>query len=275
MTRRLHPWICLSLLMVAACERQEETGRSVEKEAGPRVTRSGRPPREALPEPPKTSRAALAEAAAIAEPGAREKAIAEVAWNAIEADPELAREALGLLAADSPQRIALIQHFAMRMADENPDAALEWAGLLESERETAAARAQIALVIAAADPARAATLLSESGIPSREFDVAIVQVLQRWAGQSPPDAAAWVAAFPPGDFRKAGVETVISQWAESDPQAAFSWLSTLSDEAIRAEATQALAVALRQKTPEIRAAWLQAADLRTREELEQAPRDAK
>jgi hypothetical protein len=271
MTRLFQPWICLSLLVIAACERPEKTGRHAEERASPQVTRSAkRQPREALPEPHKPTRATLAEAQAITEPAARARAIAQVVWNALEEDPELAREALGLLAADSPERIALIQHFAMRMADENPDAALEWAGTLESEQESAAARARIALVIAAEDPTRAANLLSESGIPGREFDVAIVQVLQRWAGKSAPDAAAWVATFPPGGFRKAGIEAVVSQWAASDPQAVFSWLSTLSDESIRGEATLAIAGALGQQTLETRAVWLNAADPRTREQLEQA-----
>jgi hypothetical protein len=158
----------------------------------------------------------------------------------------------------------------MRMADEDPDAALAWSGTLASESETAAARARIALVIAPADPARAANLLSESGLPSREFDVAIVQVLNHWASQSPQDAAAWVAVFPEGGFRKAGVEAVISQWTAIDPQGAISWLSSLEDEGIRSEATEATRKTLRQQNPETREAWLQAADAETRAALEQA-----
>jgi hypothetical protein len=273
---RLQPWICLGLLTLAACERPDESARQPDDSgAGPKVTKSGRPPREAPADSRKTLRESLARAEMIGEPRARTKALAEVVWNALELDPEFAREALGRLSSDSPERIPLIQHFAMRLADEDPDAALKWADGLESEQESAAARARIALVIADADPRRAANLLSESGVAGRELDVAIVQVLQRWAGQNAPDAAAWVAMFPPGGFRKAGVETVVTQWVESDTPAAFSWLAGLRDENIRSEATQAMTQAWLQQPPDTREVWLQAADARTREEIERAARHPK
>lgn len=265
-----HRWLLLGLLPLAACERVEKNEVPADGSM-PEDSRPQRPPRETSPDSREALRSALAEAEALADPRARDKALAEVAWNALERDVEIAREAFDRLAPDSPQRIALIQHFAMRLADENPDIALEWAGSLASESETAAAQARIALVIAPADPARAANLLSESGLASREFDVAIVQVLRHWASHSPPDAAAWVAVFPEGGFRKAGVETVISQWTASDPQAAISWLSKLGDEGLRAEATVALAKAWSQQSPETRDTWLQAVDARTRTALEALP----
>lgn len=271
MTQAVRPWFCLSLCLTAACERPEKSGRSADDEnPGPPVTRSQGPPRESQPDSRDALRAAFSAAEAIADPAARDKALAQVAWNALERNEEIAREAFERLAPDSPQRIALIQHFAMRMADADPDAALAWSATLASESETAAARARIALVIAPADPARAANLLSESGLPSREFDVAIVQVLRHWASQSPPDAAAWVAVFPEGGFRKAGVETVISQWTASDPHGAISWLSSLQDNDIREEAAEALGKAFHHQNPETRKAWLQAADAETRTALEQA-----
>jgi len=203
MTRRIRPWLCLGLCLAAACERAEKNERAADdNKPASQVTHAQR---ETSPNSGHTLRAALAEAQALTDPQARDKALAQVAWNALEQDEKIAREAFNRMAPDSPQRIALIQHFAMRMADEDPDAALAWSGTLASQSETAAAQARIALVIAPTDPARAANLLSESGLPSREFDVAIVQVLRHWAGQSPPDAAAWVAVFPEGGFRKAGV----------------------------------------------------------------------
>ena len=60
------------------------------------------------------------------------------------------------------------------------------------------------MIIAETDPQRAATLLSESGIAGRTFDVATVQVIQRWATQSQSRAAAWVALFPPGRGPRSG-----------------------------------------------------------------------
>ncbi len=269
MTRRIRPWLCLGLCLAAACERAEKNERAADdNKPASQVTHAQR---ETSPNSGHTLRAALAEAQALTDPQARDKALAQVAWNALEQDEKIAREAFNRMAPDSPQRIALIQHFAMRMADEDPDAALAWSGTLASQSETAAAQARIALVIAPTDPARAANLLSESGLPSREFDVAIVQVLRHWAGKSPPDAAAWVAVFPEGGFRKAGVETVLSQWTTIDPQAAVSWLSNLSDEGLRTEATEALIKTLRQQNPETREVWLKSADARTRAVLEALP----
>jgi hypothetical protein len=263
-----------SLLLIAACERSEKTGRSAGEKAGPKITHSNRPPREPVPDKKEDLREQLAKARMCGEPEERDKLLAQVAWNAMELDSELAREAIDSLMLESPDRIALLQHFAMRMADENPEEALKWAATLESEREAAAARVRIALVLADADPARAANLLSEHGLANREFEVAVVQVLQRWSNKSPQDAAAWVAVFPPGEFRKAGVETVASGWLGSDPQAAFAWLSSLSDEQIRMEAGDAFAKRFLEQTPETRESWLGYADPRTREKLAHALRYA-
>lgn len=271
MNHPLRPWLLLCLGLTASCERSEKHGRQIKDEnPGPVATRAARPLHEAMTDSHEAMRAALSQADALADPAAREKALSQVAWNALGQNEEIAREAFAKLAPDGPERIALVQHFAMRMADENVDAALEWSATLATEKEIASARARIATVLAATDPARAANLLSESGLASREFDVAIVQVLRQWAGQSAPDAAAWVAVFPEGGFRKAGVEAVISQWTASDPQGAVTWLSSLSDDGLRAEATAALGKALRKQTTETREAWLKAADAPTRTALEHA-----
>lgn len=274
MKHLLQPWICLSLALLAACERSGKNGKGAEEKANPEITRSQRPPREALPDQKEELREELAKARMSGEPEERDKLLAQVAWNAMELDPELAREAFESLMLESPDRIALIQHFAMRMADENPDEALKWSATLQSEREAAAARVRIALVLADSDPSRAANLLSEHGLANREFEVAVVQVLQRWSNKSPRDAAAWVAVFPPGEFRKAGLETVASGWLGSNPQAAFAWLSSLSDEAIRMEAGDAFAQQFLKQTPETRESWLSHADPQTREKLTHALRYA-
>ena len=270
----MHPkFISLfSLLLIAACDRPEKSGRKAEGDAGPTITRSHRPLREEPPDLKQKLREEFAQARMSAEPEERDKLLAQVAWNAMELDPELAREAFECLMLESPERIALLQHFAMRMADANPDEALKWAASLESEREMAAARARIALVIADADPARAANLLSEFGLANREFEVAVVEVLQRWSDKNPQDAAAWVAIFPPGEFRKAGVETVVSRWLGNNAQAAFGWLSGVDDEEIRTEAGDTFAKKFLQQTTEVRESWLGYADPRTREKLSHALR---
>jgi hypothetical protein len=266
---RLCFWLSVTLCL-ASCERSVRQDRDVDEKPGPRVTKSDRAPREH----PRASstRDALVRAESLADAGERDKALAQIAWDAIETDPVLAREALGKITADSVEKIPLIQHFAMRMADEDVEAALEWASTLESEREAAAARVRIALVVADADPARAAGLLSEHGLANREFDVAVVQVLQHWADKSPPEAAAWVAMFPPGDFRKGGIRAVVPQWTQDNPQAAFSWLADQSDEGIRMEVGDAIVERFLAQPPEIRETWLKYADPQVREKLTHAQR---
>jgi hypothetical protein len=267
--RRFLPILCPGLLLVCCDKPGESSTRKGDNEPARRVARSPRSPRENPPDALAELRVTLKAAEKIEAPEAREKALADVAWNALEIDPELARDAFLQLSADNPEKIRLIQHYAMRLAEQDPDEALTWAATLGSEKEIAAANGQIALVLAESDPQRAANLLSESGIVGREFEVAVVQVLQRWAAASPPDAAAWAISFPPGAARAAGINIIVAQWAKTDAQATLAWMSALQDETVRKEVALAMEEALLQQPQDIRDAWLQHADTRTRSELEQ------
>lgn len=262
--------------MLVACDKpvdavapDETTGKPK-----PQVTRAARPPRGDSQGAPENLRSSLKSALEIEAPEERETAVAEVAWNAIELDPELAREAFQQLTSDSAEKIRLIQHYAMRLAEENPDEALKWADALGSGREIAAARCQVALVISNDDPQRAANLLSESGVEGRAFDVVAVQVLQRWAAKTPPDAAAWVVMFPPGKSREAGIKAVVSQWAEQDARAAFSWMGKLEDQALREEGAMAMAEILAEQPEDVRNAWLRHADPETRGAIRRKTKEA-
>ena len=261
------PTAVCSCLMLVCCEKP---GSSDTRDDEP-VSNSPRrrhAVRERALDQPAALRTLFDTALSIESPATREKALADVAWSAIETDPGLAHEAFHLLPADSPEKIRLIQHYAMSLAGENPDDALEWASALESEIATAAAIGQIAVAIAETDPLRAARLLSDSGIAGRDFDVAVVQVIQRWAAQSPPDAAAWVASFPPGAAREAGIKVIAGQWLPGDPPAAFQWFDNLKDEGLRKETARAMEGIILQQSDEIRDAWLQHADARIRSEFE-------
>ena len=257
MTCRLLAILWPGLLLVSCDKAGPSNSHERDDSAAAPVRRSGHAPRENPTTPRDELRVKLQAAASAPSPEAREEIIAEVAWNALEIDPELAREAFLQLSADHPQRILLIQHFAMRLAEQNPDEALAWAGTLANEREIAAAKGQIALVLAEIDPQRAANLISESGIVGREFDVAVVQVLQRWAAKSAPDAAAWAGSFPPGSARTAGISIIVSQWAKADAKSAIAWMDSLEDKSVRMEAVLAMEEAILQQPPEVRDAWLQ------------------
>lgn len=178
-------------------------------------------------------RDSLDEARRMAAGAERNERLAELAWNAIEREPEVAEDAMELLPAGGRARIELTSHLAMRMADEDLEGALEWALDLPSENEMAAAFGRIALVMAERDPVEAATLLSETGVAGRELDVALVEALSIWSNQSPVDAAEWVALFPEGAARDAGFREVISEWVEQDVSAAWAWVEARDDGVIR------------------------------------------
>jgi len=263
---KLRHHACLGLgLLVTSCDKPNQAhSPAAENPDAPRVTKKiQRPPREDSPD----ARATLRSALEIEVPEARDKAIAKLAWDALELDPDLAREAMDKLTPGSPERIRLIQHLAMRMAEENVDSALIWAATLGNAYENAAAIGHIALVLASSDPERAGNLLSESGIEGRDFDVVVVQVLGRWAAQSPADAAAWVALFPPGESREAGISSVVSIWVEADAAGALSWMAALQDATIRGETIRAMANALVSQAEETRKQLLDHADPSLRAEI--------
>lgn len=269
MIRRLLIFIVPGLLLICCDKPGREDTREDPAAPKARASRGGHATRDPIPGSPTEMRRILKTAAEIESPAAREKAIADVAWNALETDPDLAVEAFRQLPTDSAEKIRLIQHYSMRLAEQNPDEALAWAATLGSEMEKSAAQSQIALALAETNPLRAANLLSESGIVSREFDVAVVQVIQRWAAKSPPDTAGWVALFPPGPARETGIKIIADRWLQADAPAAFSWLATLQDASVRKEAALGLEEAILQQPGHIRDTWLQHADDGIRSELEQ------
>ena len=256
-------------LLLVCCDKPGESGAREETAVPPSsVERRQHSPRQPSQSTPEALQELLNEAVKIDSGPVRDKALAEVAWNALEIDPELAVEAFQHLTADSPEKIRLVQHYAMRLAEQDPDEALAWAEALGSEQEVAAAKSRIALVLAETDPQRAANLLSESGISGRDFDVAVVQVVQRWAARSPPDAAAWAVLFPPGEARPAAIKIIVGQWLPRDPPAVFGWLDAMQDEGLRKETARGMEGIILQQPKEIRDAWLQYADAGIRSELD-------
>jgi len=171
----------------------------------------------------------------------REAAIASLAWDHAEENRNLALEVMDRLAVNRPERERLIEHFAMRFAEQDLDRAIVWARGLKSPEEISIALGRISLVMAATDPSRAAHLISESGMKGRQFDVAVVQIIQRWAAKNPAETAAWVQLFEPSTARTAGIQQTLSLWAKTDGLAAVAWIKSLTDESLRKDATQAMA----------------------------------
>jgi len=97
----------------------------------------------------------------------RDLRLVEIAWEAIELEPALAREVLAMISPGSVGLDPLAAHIAMRMAEEDADAVIVWANGLESPLRNAAI-SRISVVIAAEDPQRGATLVAEMLPPGRD-----------------------------------------------------------------------------------------------------------
>jgi len=251
--------LVLPLLLLAACDKKKESSSSAAGDGqsalpGRSTTRSDSAEEE--PDPRIALRASLDRASGEADPATREKILESVAWDAIDVDPALSREAFAALTPDSESSRRLVGHFAMRLADEDPERAIEWAAALEQEEERSDAFGRIAVVISGTDPSRAATLVSEEMTAGPPRDRAVVQILQRWAQATPADAAAWIAGFPQGAARSAGLKAVATAWLESDPAALAAWVEAREEGPVRTEAVLAAAESLRAAPPETRATRL-------------------
>ena len=261
--------ITLPCLLLVSCDKQGSSQASNDGAAPVRKfsLRSHVSTHEQVRISSKTPREILAEIDVLP-PTEREKELAAIAWDAIETDPEIAHEAFAKMAAGSPEKIRLIQHYAMRLASQNIDEVVEWAESLESETEKSATLSHIAIAIAETDPERAANLLFEADIPGRDFEVAVVQVIQRWAAQSPAEAAAWVSQFPQSPAREASVKIIAERWLPLDAPAAYEWLGGIKDPVLRQETARAMEGVILQQSVETRTAWLQHADAQLQIELE-------
>lgn len=231
------PALGLGALLVS-CDKKETLPHSTESQ---RLTKTHRPAPTASQDPRERHKAAIRDAGEISSPADRTRALAEALWDAAEDFPEDARAGLQKLPVGSQAKNDLIQHVAMRLAETNLDEAKEWATALETDQEKSMAFGKIALVLSQTDPAQAAELLSESGVAGREFDVAVVEVVQRWADKAPADALAWVTLFPPGEARTASITEAISSWSNRDPQATAAWVADQPDPAVRQEGQTAIA----------------------------------
>lgn len=242
--RRLLSYGVPAFLLLAACDGRREGGDgpgSAAKGSSRPETRHSRHRTDAPARKTAGLGEALAEVRARPASIERDSALAEIAWAAIESEPSVAREACSALTPDCPDRIRLVQHCAMRIAETDTEAALKWADGLGSKAEISAATCQIAVVLAESDPVAAARMLAENGVEGRERDVAVVAVLQRWAATGPEDAAAWAAAFPDGQVRGAGIRAILSHWLAKDAAAATLWHQSITDQSLKDEVTDILA----------------------------------
>jgi hypothetical protein len=264
-------WTLALVLLLAGCrERATRQGAPAPAEATFPSRSAPRPPREFdAPASGIVLREHFDRALRESDPAARDVRLEAVAWDALDVDPALSREAFAALTPDSASSRRLVGHFAMRLADESPEKAIAWARGLEREEERSDAFGRIAVVVSATAPARAAELVSVEMSAGSPRDRAVVQVLQRWVQAAPADAAAWIAGFPQGAARAAGLKTVAAAWIRSDAPALAAWVEAREEGPARSEAVLAFAGALRAEASEARGSLLGSfRDPATRKQLE-------
>lgn len=225
-----------------SCDKPARDSNATSRTAPTR--RPARPPRPDNTEPEITRsglRTSLDKAIALPKSVDRDDALESIIEDAVELDPEIACDAFAQLSPASATRDQMIEHFSMRLAEQDLDRAVKWAGSLNTDEERSLAFGNVALDLSTDDPAAAAKLLSDSGVASRNFDVTVVQVIQRWADQSPADAAAWVVSFESGEVRSAGIKAVLSTWADQELPAAYAWIQAIQNSGIRVEAINGMA----------------------------------
>lgn len=256
MTFRFQVLLCFGLLL-GSCNKPREAMDQPEDGVPPRLTKTSRPVPESPPGSPERPDENFKTSMESESPEERNRALAAAVWDALERDPKLALEGFAQLSKGSEEKNRLLEHLAMRLAEADVEEAIQWANALETEEEKSLAFGKIALILSENEPERAAHLLSDSGVAGRDFDVAVVQIVQRWAQESPTNALAWVVLFDAGEARRAGLKEGISIWATADPQAAFSWISSLQDEAIiHQEAAQGMAEAILDQAEDMQDEWL-------------------
>ncbi len=229
-------------LLVGACERSDDPETSGRPEGDtPSARTADRFERPLSEEPPPTPRERLADALGLEDPAERERKLEALAWDALELEPEVARQALDELPPGSPGARRLIGHFAMRLADDDVEAAVSWAQDFEDPGERAEAFGRLALVLANEDPERAATLVVTEMPAGRPRDRAVVQVVQRWAQQDAPAAGDWISSFPAGAARRAGIRELLNYWLPRRPDDAAAWVHQLGTPELVDEALEVVA----------------------------------
>jgi hypothetical protein len=245
-----------TLLAIISCscgEREKQGSGSAPDVKETRAARSaGRARDEAAPDGKAKLRGELDAALKDPDPAARQRILERLAWDAIDVDPDLAREAFGALEPDSEASRKLVAHFAMRLADEDPEKAIAWARALEQPQERAAAFGSIAVVISARDPARGAALVMAEMPKGRSRDRAVVLVVQRWAQAAPEAAADWIAGVPDHAARQAGLRAVLARWLAADAAAAAAWIEARPEQEVRMAGMMELVLMLKQEPREKR-----------------------
>ncbi|MCW1883649.1 hypothetical protein OKA04_02845 [Luteolibacter flavescens] len=232
--RLTHSTAAVLLLFISSCEKKEEETTSSDPAAHSRISsKSSRTERRDLgsareAEAKTALRKALDEAELETDPVAREKALAKVAWDAIEIDRAIAERAFAGLTPGGEESKRLIAHFASSIAGDDAAAALEWARGLPQPEERDDAIGRVAVALTTTDLQQALALVEE--VPEGVVrDRTQILIAQRWSQSSPQAAADWVKTMPEGRARTSALNNMVNTWIKSNPAELSSWASKQAD----------------------------------------------
>ena len=118
----------------------------------------------------------------------------------------------------SPDRDELISRAAAEWAVTAPTAARDWALQITDQNLRTKTVSAIAVAWADSDPTSAAALAVENLPPGRFEEDAIVSIIQRWANQSPEQAAAWVDTFQESELKTSALLALADRRESIDRQ---------------------------------------------------------
>jgi hypothetical protein len=179
----------------------------------------------------------------LTETDAAKEAMLGAAYEAARDQPTAALEfATGLGAGED--RDNLLVHAAAQWAVLDPSAAAGWAQTIPHSAIQQQVIASISAAVADTDPGAAADLASSSLSPGELQNRAAVEIAQRWAENSPRDAAAWISMFRVSALKDVATQDLMSIWTEQDPVDAADWWKRLPDGRIKFDASRAYRQAL-------------------------------
>ena len=186
---------------------------------------------------------ALEQALISAEPGMRDRVLADRLPALTLRDPARAARFAELLTDARLRELAFLQ-VAMSWARSDPAAAVNWAESLSDAQARDAGITDISLALAETSPARAVALRERFVDPGASLpDNTLVNLAHQWAEQDFDAALAWANAQPPGPQRDQVLQRLVFVRAAAGEFTAAAELarSAIAAPGIRAEALAAVA----------------------------------
>ncbi|HXT12625.1 MAG TPA: hypothetical protein VN873_13760 [Candidatus Angelobacter sp.] len=130
-----------------------------------------------------------------------------------------AAEAVALANDYEPGATNVLENLMMQWADQDLQAAYEWAAAKPPGKQRDALLSRIAFVESKTDPKDAATVVAQEIPPGPIQDEAAISVLYQWALKDPEAAMTWAQSFLPGTLHDRAVNEVRKVMASNSQSA--------------------------------------------------------